>query len=92
MKRMLRNVETSMPPATAVLPKPQPAAPSLASVDPQDLASLGAHDKALPPPPPVERTGEPITDPLGDFLSSRQGKALQREVVRGMFGLLRKRL
>ena len=29
---------------------------------------------------------------LTDFLSSRQGKALQREVVRGMFGLLRKRL
>ena len=35
-----------------------------------------------------ERTG----DPLGDFLGSRQGKTLQREVVRGMFGLLRKRL
>jgi DNA helicase HerA-like ATPase len=31
-------------------------------------------------------------DPLTDFLGSRQGKALQREVVRGMFGLLRKRL
>ena len=29
---------------------------------------------------------------LTDFLSSRQGKALQREVVRGMLGLLRKRL
>ena len=29
---------------------------------------------------------------LTDFLSSRQGKALQREVVRGVFGLLRKRL
>ena len=44
------------------------------------------------PPPPIDRTGDPITDPLGDFLGSRQGKALQREVVRGMFGLLRKRL
>jgi len=32
------------------------------------------------------------TDTLGDFLGSRQGKALQREVVRGVFGLLRKRL
>jgi hypothetical protein len=31
-------------------------------------------------------------DTLGDFLGSRQGKALQREVVRGVFGLLRKRL
>jgi uncharacterized protein len=31
-------------------------------------------------------------DPLTDFLTSRQGKAVQREVIRGMFGLLRKRL
>jgi uncharacterized protein len=31
-------------------------------------------------------------DALGDFLASRKGKRLQREVVRGMFDLLRKRL
>jgi uncharacterized protein len=31
-------------------------------------------------------------DPLTDFLTSRQGKAVQREVIRGMFGMLRKRL
>ncbi len=37
-------------------------------------------------------TKEPSGDPVKDFLGSRQGKALQREVVRGMFGLLRKRL
>ncbi|HEY6583230.1 MAG TPA: helicase HerA-like domain-containing protein [Gaiellaceae bacterium] len=55
-------------------------------------AAPGEAAPRRPPPPPVERTGDPITDPLGDFLSSRQGKALQREVVRGMFGLLRKRL
>jgi uncharacterized protein len=35
-----------------------------------------------------ESTGDPVTD----FLTSRHGKALQREVVRGMFGLLKKRL
>jgi DNA helicase HerA-like ATPase len=29
---------------------------------------------------------------LGKFLNSRQGKALQRQVVRGVFGMLRKRL
>ncbi|MFN8174195.1 MAG: helicase HerA-like domain-containing protein [Solirubrobacteraceae bacterium] len=29
---------------------------------------------------------------LGDFLGSRQGKAMQREVVRGIFGLLKKSL
>ena len=35
---------------------------------------------------------QPPGDPLGDFLGSRQGKALQREVVRGIFGMLKKRL
>jgi len=29
---------------------------------------------------------------LGDFLNSRQGKAIQREVIRGVFGMLRKRI
>jgi hypothetical protein len=29
---------------------------------------------------------------IGDFLTSRQGKAIQREVVRGIFGMLRKKL
>jgi len=32
------------------------------------------------------------TDALTDFLGSRQGKTLQREVIRGAFSLLRKRL
>jgi hypothetical protein len=46
------------------------------------------------PAPPKPRRAEPAEggDPLTDFLGSRQGKALQREVIRGMFGLLRKRL
>src|ERR687897_2837205 len=37
-------------------------------------------------PPKIPR------DPLTDFMTSRQGKAIQRELVRGMFGMLRKRL
>jgi uncharacterized protein len=46
---------------------------------------------------PVLRRKEPARkggsgDPLTDFLTSRQGKAVQREVIRGMFGLLKKRL
>jgi hypothetical protein len=28
---------------------------------------------------------------IGDFLSSREGKALQKQVARGIFGMLRKR-
>jgi DNA helicase HerA-like ATPase len=31
-------------------------------------------------------------DELGDFLNSRQGKALERTVMRGVFGMLKKRL
>ena len=36
--------------------------------------------------------GASAADAVGDFLGSRQGKALQREVMRGVFGMLRKRL
>jgi hypothetical protein len=39
-------------------------------------------------PAPAKSTPEAI----GDFLSSRQGRTLQREVLRGVFGMLRKRL
>src|SRR4051794_25496903 len=31
-------------------------------------------------------------DSIGDFLNSRQGKSLQRQVVRGVFGMLKKKL
>ena len=36
----------------------------------------------------------PAPDPggIGDFLNSRQGKALQKQVLRGVFGMLKKRL
>ena len=39
-------------------------------------------------PAPAKSTPEAI----GDFLGSRQGQRLQREVVRGVFGMLRRRL
>jgi DNA helicase HerA-like ATPase len=39
-------------------------------------------------PAPAEST----PDAIGDFLGSRSGRTLQREIVRGVFGLLRKRL
>ena len=38
-------------------------------------------------PAPSDPMGE-----LGDFLTSREGKALQRKLERGLFGMLRKRL
>lgn len=53
--------------------------------------------EAGPAPRPRRRAPrrEPVpapTDAIGDFLTSREGKALQRKVMRGMFGMLRKRL
>ncbi len=48
--------------------------------------------RPAPKPKPRARKAKAPTDGLTDFLSSRQGKALEREVVRGMFGLLKKRL
>jgi hypothetical protein len=46
--------------------------------------------KRAPKPQQKERA-DAMSD-IGDFLTSRQGKALQREVVRGVFGMLRKTL
>ena len=40
---------------------------------------------------PAPAPSSPL-DELGDFLGSREGKALQRKVARGMFGMLKKRL
>jgi len=42
-------------------------------------------------PAPAPAPSSPLEE-LGDFLGSRQGKALQRKVARGMFGMLKKRL
>ena len=42
-----------------------------------------------PPRAPAPSSG---ADALGDFLTSREGKRLQRRVMRGVFGMLRKRL
>jgi hypothetical protein len=46
------------------------------------------------PAPKRERApkAETPTEQIADFLNSRQGKALQREVACGVFGLLRKKL
>ena len=42
--------------------------------------------REAPAPPPGG------LDQVGDFLGSREGKALQRKVARGLFGMLKKRL
>jgi hypothetical protein len=58
-------------------PEPAPAAPRPAAPKPRSA--------------PRPQAPESATDKMVDFLTSRQGKALQRQVVRGVFGLLRKK-
>jgi uncharacterized protein len=64
----------------------------------EDEPRLDAPMEHVPPP---RRRAEPRRAPapsgggagaIGDFLKSREGKALQRKVARGVFGMLRKRL
>jgi hypothetical protein len=60
-----------------------------------EQAEVPAHVPAPKlPKAPRRRAPAPAggSDVLTDFLTSREGKALQRQVVRGVFGMLRKRL
>jgi hypothetical protein len=57
-----------------------------ARMSPPEPAPEPQRRQERPPPKPAP------TDAIGDFLTSRQGKALQRQVLRGVFGMLRKRL
>jgi len=72
-------------------PAPAPAAPA-----PAPDAPTSDH-VSYPKAPKRQKT--PASDAMhegggavGDFLKSRQGKALQRQVVRGVFSMLRKKL
>jgi hypothetical protein len=38
------------------------------------------------------REPEPAPAGVGDFLRSREGRRIQKQVIRGVFGMLRKRL
>jgi hypothetical protein len=65
-------------------------------------ARMEEHDEAqaAEPKAPRGRKREPKSPPpkaggadvIGDFLTSREGKALQKKVMRGVFGMLKKRL
>jgi hypothetical protein len=58
-------------------------------------ATAAATPEAAPAPARKEKAPAPkesTAEKVGDFLSSRQGKALQRQVMRGVFGMLKKRL
>jgi uncharacterized protein len=58
--------------------------------EPAGAARKAPRRRKREPEAATARTGG--ADAIGDFLTSREGKALQNKVMRGVFGMLRKRL
>jgi uncharacterized protein len=59
-----------------------------ADVEPKAKTPRARRRRKSAPSPAPSGAG----DVLGDFLTSREGKAMQRKVMRGVFGMLKKRL
>ncbi len=55
-------------------------------------AARGAGADVPSPRPPRSPTRAASPTRIGDFLNSKQGKQVQREVIRGIFGMLKKKL
>ena len=72
----------------------QAAAEAAATPPPRPQAPEDAPLEHIPPPRRRPRSRTPTPQPdgggLGDFLGSREGKQLQKELMRGVFGMLRK--
>ena len=81
--RSAREVLAERLEAPAPLPQTPPAPADDAPMEHVPLPKAPRRRKAPAPSGPAD---------IGDFLSSRQGKALQKKVIRGVFGMLRKRL
>ena len=61
----------------------------------REMLAARVEAAAAPDAPKPEKAPAPkesTANSIGDFLNSRQGKAIQKEVVRGVFGMLKKRL
>jgi hypothetical protein len=65
------------------------AAPAAAAEPDSKPEHVPAPKPGREPAPPPRKPS--TTEEIGDFLTSRQGKALQRQVIRGVFGMLRKK-
>jgi len=63
-----------------------------AAPEPEPVAAGPAKAEPAPRGPTPKKDDDSPTDRIADFLGSRQGKALQKQVVRGVFGMLRKKL
>jgi uncharacterized protein len=64
----------------------------LTAPEPEPDLSTPMEHVPLPRDPRRAPAPRPGPGDIGDFLRSREGKALQRKVTRGIFGMLRKRL
>jgi len=68
------------------------------ALEPVPAAPAPAPDAPAPQPKPrkehqdAARASEGGLEAIGDFLQSRQGKQLQKQVLRGVFGMLKKKL
>ncbi len=63
-----------------------------AAEEPAPAAEPAPEHVPAPKPQPRRRGARAGGGGIGDFLGSREGKAMQRKVLRGVFGMLRKRL
>jgi hypothetical protein len=61
-----------------------------ATVEAEPVPAADKPRKRRPKAPAPAPSGG--ADAIGDFLTSREGKVIQRKVMRGVFGMLKKRL
>jgi uncharacterized protein len=62
-----------------------------AQAEAEKVAKEAAKETAKAPRPSSSRGKASTGNPVLDFLGSRQGQAIGKEIVRGVFGMLKKR-
>jgi uncharacterized protein len=80
--------------AAAKAPAPAVPAPDVPAPDANEQYDRMRRDGERPRPPqapPTRRPTDKATNPISDFLGSRQGRAIVNSVVKGIFGTLRRR-
>jgi uncharacterized protein len=78
----------------AKAPAPAVPAPDVPAPDANEQYDRMRRDGERPRPPqapPTRRPADKATNPISDFLGSRQGRAIVNSVVKGIFGTLRRR-
>ena len=92
-RRCGRSTARATTPRARARSSPAGSAPPAPAPDPVDAPMEHVPLPRRAPEPkraPAPKGGG--ADAIGDFLNSRQGKTLQRDIVRGIFGMLRKKI